>query len=299
VVSTDSGDPNLDTSANKKTEKDSGSDDDVDDDADWTDQETLTLLEAVERHGEDWSAVSSRVATKTVEQCVKKFVRIPIEDAFVERLDGGENSDKNHDDTSVPFAQAPNPVMANVAFLATCVCPRVAAAAAKAALVSLSQAADPGGDADNADQDLGPSPSVTSEQVVAAAGAGVAAAATHAKLLADRDGHEIEKLAVGVVEMQMRKIELKLRQIEDLDKGLDRERLAVAKMFEQIANERENFERNKAEAEQRAKQAEEEELKRRAAEAEAAAAAAAAAAKAEQERRSIAAMLAASKPPTK
>ena len=106
---------------------------------------------------------------------------------------------------------------------------------------------------------------------------GLAAAAVHAKLLADRDEHEMEKLAVGVVEMQMRKIELKLRQMEDLDAGLARERAAVDRMFAAIAAERGREEKTRKEAEARAKSAEEEEARRRDAEAAAAAAAEAAA----------------------
>jgi SWI/SNF related-matrix-associated actin-dependent regulator of chromatin subfamily C len=283
---------------------------------DWTDQETLTLLEAIERHGEDWSSVASRVATKNAEQCVRRFARLPIEDAFVERLlDGGWDGRKavstpNSDGASVvetPFAGAPNPVMSVVAFLATCVGPRVAAAAAKAALAHLAEAADPafglndgdgaaGAEAADGEPALGPAPAVTREQAVAASAAGMAAAAVHAKLLADRDEHEIEKLAVGVVEMQMRKIELKLRQMEDLDAGLARERAAVDRMFAAIAAERAREEKTRKEAEARAKAAEEEEARRRDAEAAAAKAAAEAAAAAEAERREIAAMLAAAPP---
>ena len=108
---------------------------------------------------------------------------------------------------------------------------------------------------------------------------------------------EMEKLAVGVVEMQMRKIELKLRQMEDLDAGLARERAAVDRMFAAIAAERGREEKTRKEAEARAKSAEEEEARRRDAEAAAAKAAAEAAAAAEAERREIAAMLAASAPP--
>ena len=220
---------------------------------DWTDQETLTLLEAIERYGEDWSSVASRVATKNAEQCVRRFARLPVEDAFVEALARNAKTDGGGDEelgVETPFAGAPNPVMALVAFLATCVGPGVAAAAA-----------------------------------------------VHAKLLADRDEHEMEKLAVGVVEMQMRKIELKLRQMEDLDAGLERERAAVGRMFAEVAAEREREEKTRREVEARAKAAEEEEARRRDAEAAAAKAAAEAAAAAEAERREIAAMLAASAPP--
>jgi len=289
---------------------------DLDADAnDWTDQETLTLLEAIERHGEDWSSVASRVATKNAEQCVRRFARLPIEDAFLEALakdaavkDATPSETPSREET--PFAGAPNPVMAVVAFLATCVGPRVAAAAAKAALARLAEAAGDGGGAegdgadgcsrvtgDAPDLELGPAPPVTREQAVAASAEGLAAAAVHAKLLADRDEHEMEKLAVGVVEMQMRKIELKLRQMEDLDAGLTRERAAVDRMFAAIAAERGREEKTRKEAEARAKAAEEEEARRRDAEAAAAKAAAEAAAAAEAERREIAAMLAASAPP--
>ena len=281
---------------------------------DWTDQETLTLLEAIERHGEDWSSVASRVATKNAEQCVRRFARLPIEDAFLEALakDAVETRAAPSETPSeeTPFAGAPNPVMAVVAFLATCVGPRVAAAAAKAALARLAEAAGDGGGAegdgadggsrvtgDAPDLELGPAPPVTREQAVAASAEGLAAAAVHAKLLADRDEHEMEKLAVGVVEMQMRKIELKLRQMEDLDAGLTRERAAVDRMFAAIAAERGREEKTRKEAEARAKAAEEEEARRRDAEAAAAKAAAEAAAAAEAERREIAAMLAASAPP--
>lgn len=159
--------------------------------------------------------------------------------------------------------------------------PRVAAAAAKAALVFLANAADPlesscvDAGCDHQSHDLPAAPAVTTEQVLGASLAAVHAAAIHAKLLADRDQHEIEKLAVGVVEMQMRKIEMKLRQIEALDKGLCRERLAVARMFENIATDRVAYEKHKHEAELRAKQVED---------AAVAVAAAAAAQKAETER---------------
>ena len=74
------------------------------------------------------------------------------------------------------------------------------------------------------EEDLGPAPAVSAEMCRGAAAAGFAAAAVKAKLLADQDEHEIQKLVVGVVEMQMRKIELKLRHVEELDAGLNRER---------------------------------------------------------------------------
>lgn len=50
----------------------------------WTDQETLLMLSAIELYPDDWDAVASHVATKTKEQCVRHFVTLPIEDSYLE-----------------------------------------------------------------------------------------------------------------------------------------------------------------------------------------------------------------------
>ncbi|KAF3775555.1 SWI/SNF complex subunit [Nymphaea thermarum] len=53
----------------------------------WSDQETLLLLEALELYGENWNEIAEHVATKTKAQCFLHFVRMPIEDVFIERED--------------------------------------------------------------------------------------------------------------------------------------------------------------------------------------------------------------------
>ena len=124
---------------------------------DWTDEELLRLLEGLEMFDDDWSAVANHVGTRTREQCIMKFVQLPIEDPY---LDGGASAGPTENGKhsthpsvvqrdlgplqyvrdpklSVPFAQADNPVMSVVAFLASAVSPAVAAAAAQSALGEL------------------------------------------------------------------------------------------------------------------------------------------------------------------
>ncbi|KAK8562942.1 hypothetical protein V6N12_011006 [Hibiscus sabdariffa] len=48
----------------------------------WTDQETLLLLEGIELYKENWNEIAEHVATKTKAQCILHFVQMPIEDAF-------------------------------------------------------------------------------------------------------------------------------------------------------------------------------------------------------------------------
>jgi chromatin structure-remodeling complex subunit RSC8 len=51
--------------------------------AQWTDQETLLLLEAIEMYEDDWEKISGHVATKSKEQCITKFIQLPIEDKYL------------------------------------------------------------------------------------------------------------------------------------------------------------------------------------------------------------------------
>ncbi len=115
---------------------------------DWTDQETLLLLEGIEMYDEDWDAVARHVGTRSKEQCVMHFLQLPIEDPYLNEpsadlgplryassLSGGIGG--GVDTTALPFAKSDNPVMSVVAFLASAVSPGVAAAAAQSALGEL------------------------------------------------------------------------------------------------------------------------------------------------------------------
>ncbi|KAH9300614.1 hypothetical protein KI387_012197, partial [Taxus chinensis] len=53
----------------------------------WTDQEILLLLEALELYGDNWNEIAEHVATKSKAQCILQFIRLPIEDPFLEDKD--------------------------------------------------------------------------------------------------------------------------------------------------------------------------------------------------------------------
>lgn len=145
----------------------------------WTDQETLLLLEGIELYNENWDQIADHVGSKSKEQCLLHFIRLPVEDSFIEEnfahIDGSakptassipvkeeSNSQSNGIHTNLPkkkrkkraycfagsveqaivskatpFSSSSNPLMMMVAFLASSVNPTVAAAAAHAALESL------------------------------------------------------------------------------------------------------------------------------------------------------------------
>uniref|UniRef100_A0A670ZNQ0 SWI/SNF related BAF chromatin remodeling complex subunit C1 n=1 Tax=Pseudonaja textilis TaxID=8673 RepID=A0A670ZNQ0_PSETE len=94
------------------------------------------LRQALEMYKDDWNKVSEHVGSRTQDECILHFLRLPIEDPYL------ENSDASLGPLAyqpVPFSQSGNPVMSTVAFLASVVDPRVASAAAKAALEEFSR----------------------------------------------------------------------------------------------------------------------------------------------------------------
>ncbi|KAE8682208.1 SWI/SNF complex subunit SWI3C [Hibiscus syriacus] len=131
----------------------------------WTDQETLLLLEAMEIYNENWNEIAEHVGTKSKAQCILHFLRLPMEDVLLEKLEvpsmpkstivsngdtqklhsnmngslPGPSLQDSDSECKLPFANSGNPVMAMVAFLASAVGPRVAAACAHASLAALAE----------------------------------------------------------------------------------------------------------------------------------------------------------------
>ncbi|GAA5935014.1 hypothetical protein JCM3775_004676 [Rhodotorula graminis] len=100
----------------------------------WTDQELLLLLEGIEMHDDQWDRIADHVGTRTKEQCIAHFLKLPIEDGFIaEAAPAGLLSGAH----KVPLSKADNPVMSVVAFLAGAVDRETAAKAAGEAVEEL------------------------------------------------------------------------------------------------------------------------------------------------------------------
>lgn len=90
-----------------------------------------SFSQGLEMYKDDWNKVSEHVGSRTQDECILHFLRLPIEDPYL------EDSSSTLGPLAyqpIPFSQAGNPVMSTVAFLASVVDPRVASAAAKSAL---------------------------------------------------------------------------------------------------------------------------------------------------------------------
>ena len=97
---------------------------------DWTDKETLHLLEAVLHYGEDWKKVSEHVSSRSEKDCIARFIRLPFGEQFMGHKEDRmrfENTDDNTDEPGAnvskrlrltPLADASNPIMAQVCIVA-------------------------------------------------------------------------------------------------------------------------------------------------------------------------------------
>ena len=106
----------------------------------WTDQETLLLLEGLEMFKDDWNKVCEHVGSRTQDECILHFLRLPIEDPFLEKSESGALGPLAYQPIGV--SNSGNPIMSTVAFLASVVDPRIAQVASKAAMEEFAKIKD-------------------------------------------------------------------------------------------------------------------------------------------------------------
>lgn len=74
----------------------------------WTDQETLLLLEGLEMYKDDWNKVSEHVGSRTQDECILHFLRLPIEDPFLEESDFGHAGPLAYQPSPSPRQETPS-----------------------------------------------------------------------------------------------------------------------------------------------------------------------------------------------
>uniref|UniRef100_A0A671SU95 SWI/SNF complex subunit SMARCC1-like n=1 Tax=Sinocyclocheilus anshuiensis TaxID=1608454 RepID=A0A671SU95_9TELE len=199
---------------------------------------TCLSFQALEMYKDDWNKVSEHVGSRTQDDCILHFLRLPIEDPYL------ENSEASMGPLAyqpVPFSQSGNPVMSTVAFLASVVDPRVASAAAKAALEEFSRARE------EAPPEIFSASFHKTQQLghnfdpafILQMGSIAGLDPDHSEKTVEE--RKIKSLVALLVETQMKKLEIKLRHFEELETIMDREKEALEQQRQQLLSERQNF----------------------------------------------------------
>ncbi|XP_021648395.1 SWI/SNF complex subunit SWI3B isoform X2 [Hevea brasiliensis] len=217
----------------------------------WTEKETLQLLEAVAHYGDDWKKVALHVPGRSEKDCVSHFIKLPFGEEFAGYANLGELDNKHHkikDCTYsecgsesigspsankrmhlTPLADASNPIMAQAAFLSALVGTEVAEAAAQAAVAALTEVeyvTSKGG--------VG-SLFSNARQQGAGVGSNVNAlerASLDANPLPEKEQQDAEKAISRIIEVQMKEIQDKIVRFEEMDLLMEKE----WQQLEQIKN---------------------------------------------------------------
>lgn len=212
----------------------------------WTDDETLQLLSAVEEFPNDWDSVAQKVG-RPKDQCVFQFLRLPaVEgiDPVVTDVVGGELGKMVPVVGSVPFSAAANPIMSTLAFLAAAVHPKVAAAAAQAALCEVERLK-----AEDTMMKDDPPDNETLSQVSAT---GLACAAARSSLFAEEESKKAARLRDSLVDLQLQKLRVKMALFEDLERTLEDDRKELEQQRLQLFFDRFNLRKQMIAIEQKA-----------------------------------------------
>jgi len=213
--------------------------------SDWTDTEVLRLLEGLEQYGEDWARVAAHVNTKTKEQCILHFLRLPIEDRYLDEQERAVGAAKESQDSTLRESSY---VMAQVAFLTQNISPDLATKATRAAMDVLLKAEPHSAEVDGghaAPGDADASAAVGSQggqsrqneiKNKAANVTALASAALRARCLAATEEKEIQRLISQVLKRQLTKLHSKLANFEKLEQLLQQERESLRRQRAVLGN---------------------------------------------------------------
>ena len=248
----------------------------------WTETEELLLLEGLEMHDDNWNAISDHVGSRTREECVLKFLQLEIEDKYLEPDPVPNPIDQGVQDLKqltylnggrVPFSQTDNPVLATMSYLVGLADPATTAAASGKAVEEVrktmrarlekSGAAEKGKEKEGTvkpesntsmDVDTAASPQATDDNAVTVReGASSSAnptttlpfalSAARAAGLASHEERTLTRLVHTATNLQMEKLELKMKQFSELEAMLSAERRDLERRRQQLFLDRLQFQR--------------------------------------------------------
>ncbi|TAQ91006.1 hypothetical protein B7494_g591 [Chlorociboria aeruginascens] len=229
----------------------------------WSDYEVLKLLEGLELHDDNWSKIAEYVETRTKEECVIKFLQLEIEDKYLDAEPTAKStgfSMLGPQAGHLPFTQADNPVMSVIGFLAGLAEPSVTAAAAGKSVEAMKKslrdqlekpASSEKGkekEADTMEVDIQATTtttttttSSTTQSVNALATIPLAAASARAGGLASHEEREMTRLVSSAVNATLQKLELKLKQFNEMEQILQAERRELERGRQQLFLDRVSF----------------------------------------------------------
>lgn len=198
---------------------------------DWTSAETNSLLENIKKYKNDWFKISQAIGSKTPQECILKFLNLPIEDQYNDVSSKDFNLLKYS--SNFPVNLIDNPVISNLIFMTQMVDQDVAKAASESASRVIEEKylklEDPGASTQGStDAKDGPSTAF-----------GIIGAKSY--LFSKYEEREMFKIANTLVNQELTKINLKLEKINKLENIYETERKNLIRQQEEVFIDRLNL----------------------------------------------------------
>ncbi|OIV97547.1 hypothetical protein TanjilG_12304 [Lupinus angustifolius] len=212
---------------------------------DWSEKESLRLLEAITHYGDDWRSVCQHVGGRTEKDCVSHFLKLPFGDQFLHTQDSAVSNDNGNQLTQLadaqcdretvassesskrmrltPLADASNPIMAQAAFLSALAGLEASQAAAQAAVTTLSDVYK----ATRVNHRSFPRNTLLQDAGITSNGISTSdsllASRLHANVQLEKQESDVEK-SISEIIVQMKNMEDRLVEFEELDLVMEKER---------------------------------------------------------------------------
>ncbi|KII74217.1 SWI/SNF complex subunit SMARCC2 [Thelohanellus kitauei] len=185
-------------------------------------------LKGIHKFKDDWNQVSRHVGTRTQEECILEFIKLPIEDSY---------TDKNispHLSTIIPIMKMENPVMCLISFLSLSFDPKIASEAAKTMLEEFGALKNK----ERAEDKPALNYFTDHENLVYVADKGLKKSIEKTKEMIKRDISKLRSHVLSLVDCVAKRLELKVKFLEGLDDIFNKEREVMLRQKEQLMLER-------------------------------------------------------------
>ncbi|AQZ10245.1 SWI3 (YJL176C) [Zygosaccharomyces parabailii] len=192
----------------------------------WNKQGVQKLLEGIQTHGSDWYKIAKDVGNKTPEQCILKFLQMPIEDRFLHQNDKDSDLGSLKYAPHLPFSKSENPVMSTLAFLVGLMDPKIVQNMTSRALQSMEDV--------EKQQKCPPTTKEASELALSSLG-------VRAHVYATNEERQMNAIAHQMAQVQLQKVEAKLKLLDKIEKSLELEKKALQRQQEDVLVQRLSF----------------------------------------------------------
>jgi len=242
----------------------------------WSEEETLKLLEGVELYKDSWSAVTSHVGTKNVRQCLTHFLRLPILDPYLEDqlqklvdgvVDTERDKEKKREENGRGGSDV-NPILTMMTFLSSVVDQDLVGIAMKAVgeeirerknnkeadKMQMDESSEKKGEGElwsvveaeeKEEERKEDGKKIDMEGIVVAASAALGVMQEKAKSMIKKEEMEIEGLVSKIMGEQLKRLEEKLEQFSRLEERQEQERLLLQREKDKLFAEKLEWKRQK------------------------------------------------------